>query len=504
MHRAIVIMILAVFIFNPLYSEILTMSSDGIFTSAASLDEAIQRNCIKVVVTSELTSGESDIYREWPTDITLEIMEGGSIKNTTNFNISSYFIAGNYKVFKGANISFSNGQDSINPEWWGITGVDDQIAINNAIASLPVNGGKVALLPKRYNITGTIVMNKPGVELSGIGAIINTVSNIDSSIKIENEFNILKDVQITKEHCVSVNYAIYITGNNHQLESISSMNQKYPIFIKTVGLRDSHITRVRINGDTDYKSGIIISSDYSVNNTITDCSLQYATYGIEFTGVSHPSHLYKSEGWMITGTSLMCLKGGIVGDCITSLSVVACMLDLNEEWGIRLTNGHTATIANNWFGVANSTSFIGIYATNGTFSQIIATGNTFVGDGAIKSAAIEYNCTNSIFSGNTLENIAGGRYFNHTNTVFGNNYDSSSPLVVSADGGSTTTLIEGRLLAENIQVSKGLIVEGLDIRGGLTGVATTTFGGATLPDKAAGFITIKIYGEYYKIPYYKP
>jgi hypothetical protein len=435
------------------------------------------------------------------TDRAINVMAGGSIivGGVNVFTTNGPFAAGQYQAFAGSGtVKFPAGS-TVRPEWAGITGVADDVGINKVINYLPGGSGTV-LAPGAYHISGTINMIQQHTTLDMTGGSVTSSTSMTSYFNIQNYFNTLKGVSIGKTGG-TVTQAIYITGRNQNIIDVNSMDAKFPIFMTCENMWDSHITRLRVDGDVSGRSGVIIAAAQSVNNTVTDCSLQYQGKGIYFYSNGAGNNC---EGWLITGTTMMMLNTAIRGDYITSLQVSNCMLDLNSIFGIVLTNGHTALISNNWFGTVVGATITHVVAGN-NFPYLVVTGNKFTGVGKTLSRAISSTSPFAIVSGNAMENIAGGVVMWSNSTVFGNTYDSNSSPMSQVQG---TLLVEGGLNvnAGDLTVGAGnfSVAGTIGFNAMLAGSATSTPGGYALPALAKEFITVTVNGVARKIATYEP
>lgn len=64
-------------------------------------------------------------------------------------------------------------------------GVNDQEEINAAIQALPANGGEILILDGSYNLSGSIVMDKPNIVLSGCGSatVLNATASYNAAFR---------------------------------------------------------------------------------------------------------------------------------------------------------------------------------------------------------------------------------------------------------------------------------------------------------------------------------
>lgn len=135
----------------------------------------------KIIVDTALNSTFSNIssatLHKWPSDRSLEITKGGSISNTTKFEIDSDLTAGSYQIFAGTGRVM--GLRVSRPEWFsGVT----YAQINKAIDALPTTGGTVDAtgLQGAQTITGQVLVNKNNVTVK-FGAATFTLSGITAS-----------------------------------------------------------------------------------------------------------------------------------------------------------------------------------------------------------------------------------------------------------------------------------------------------------------------------------
>ncbi len=92
---------------------------------------------------------------------------GSGFAGPGTLTINGPFNAGSYQVFSGfvtGSVTFGAGSVAeVYPEWWGITGTADEIAINKALAAFY----KVKLLTKTYTLAATISGIRTGSILEG-------------------------------------------------------------------------------------------------------------------------------------------------------------------------------------------------------------------------------------------------------------------------------------------------------------------------------------------------
>lgn len=109
-----------------------------------------------------------------PSNITIKVERGAviSIASGKILTIKGTFEAGTYQVFSyigsgEARFAPSAIKEAF-PEWWGVHGKDDQVAINRAIRAVP-KGSTIRLLNKSYILNGTVTIDKDGIYLQGSG-----------------------------------------------------------------------------------------------------------------------------------------------------------------------------------------------------------------------------------------------------------------------------------------------------------------------------------------------
>lgn len=143
----------------------------GIPYSPGSLSIAATSNSCKntnVVVTSALSAVQSNIssatVHSWPIDRSLEVRKGGSVSNTTKFNVNGPVKAGLYKIFNGPGTV--SGLNEARVEWFGAdnTGnIDSTTAWNNAVSA-----SKIIKATGNYLIIGTVTISGISTKIIGV------------------------------------------------------------------------------------------------------------------------------------------------------------------------------------------------------------------------------------------------------------------------------------------------------------------------------------------------
>jgi len=111
-----------------------------------------------------------------PANVALRFEQGGmvNIASGVTLTINGGLEAGMYQIFACAGpgkVAFGTGAvRAVFPEWWGVTGAGDEVAINAALNALPSEGGMVNL-SKNYTTANTIFFSKNGVKLHGTSRI---------------------------------------------------------------------------------------------------------------------------------------------------------------------------------------------------------------------------------------------------------------------------------------------------------------------------------------------
>ncbi len=109
-----------------------------------------------------------------PSNVTLKVERGAviTIADGKVLTINGTIEAGTYRIFScigtGRALLGPGSSPEAFPEWWGVTGADDQTPINRAIAAVPI-GSTVKLSNKSYFLNGPVIINRDGIQLKGSG-----------------------------------------------------------------------------------------------------------------------------------------------------------------------------------------------------------------------------------------------------------------------------------------------------------------------------------------------
>lgn len=117
-----------------------------------------------------------DIYQA------LDVNRGRIITVATGqtLTIDGPFLPGSFHVFTGTGtgvVKFGgNACHEIFPEWWNVDGTADEVQIQQAIESVSgLTGATIKLLPKDYNTTSTITVNRDRINILGSGEMATRI-----------------------------------------------------------------------------------------------------------------------------------------------------------------------------------------------------------------------------------------------------------------------------------------------------------------------------------------
>ncbi len=131
-------------------AAILLVSPNGSYVVEPTLEHArTSANCAgrTVVVTSALSPAQSNILSAWPSDRALKIERGGSIANSTVFDLTGVeFSAGLYQVFAGCGVV--KGLKYAYSDWFGIVGTGDESLKVQAFLTAASGGSAVFTSPQ--------------------------------------------------------------------------------------------------------------------------------------------------------------------------------------------------------------------------------------------------------------------------------------------------------------------------------------------------------------------
>lgn len=205
-------------------------------------------------------------------------------------------------------------------------GTDDQEEINQAIASLPVTGGKILLLNGIYNITAKIAINKANITIEGMGSgtklrhrLVNEnyplielqrgnyckitnlyIQGFGASISDDESDNDL--ISVKNSSYITISDLTVLSSKNAAINIISSGNisihnniirqaKQNGIIIEggsEIIIENNTIRDIKTEADIDIISGdnIIVSNNLCLNNYVGNHSIhvQFDTINILVTG----------------------------------------------------------------------------------------------------------------------------------------------------------------------------------------------------------------------------
>jgi hypothetical protein len=294
-----------------------------------------------VVVTSSLSSAQSNISGNWPANIALKVEKGGSINNTTTFNMDRYgsFEAGLYPCLLGSGGVTLPVNVLIQLLWFGATGnyvANDTVPIRRAIASAPPYGHV------HFNNCSTAYL-------------------VDSTDTISHTFTIGNPITITSDPHALIKLAA--SSNLHQLLYghmfvVSSHDVTLDGLQVDANYRNNPFT-TNYGAYSDASAGAIVllngvaSSDgYAVNYNIKNCTI----YDSGFTSIGIGSLGPSSVPTMMTGITLdnNTIYGGLQDQIPIAFAKDVKILNGHYYNGSQyMVHPYTAathiTIANNYF-----------------------------------------------------------------------------------------------------------------------------------------------------------
>lgn len=317
------------------------------------------------------------------------------------------------------------------PEIFGAIGdgvADDTVAVNKAVTwnNFDVTNMQITVLFRGiYNVSSKIIM--PGrtsfSTLEFQKSTLRAIANMDAILELEDTACItINGLQLRKAPGVAVPTGIRLTGIRHFIHDLSG-DQGWESFIHMINLKESHLSGIRLDNDVQNRTGTIIKSDYSVNNTITRSFIGYAHIGLHCTTASHPVHNYKSEGIKFAENITVYIQNAVKVDFGTAIDVVNNVLDFCSGIAVFYTNGQNSTVSQNWIASIETNNFIGVGSGTG-YANVIVTENHFVrSTGA--GRAVSLNSPHAICIGNTINNLDFG-FVRPDSIVSGNHSDSAN------------------------------------------------------------------------------
>ena len=167
-------------------------------------------------------------------------------------------------------------------------GTADDVEINAAIQALPAAGGEVVILDGTYNLTGSILVNKNNVTLSGNG-----------------RSTILKRAFYGGYSKPSL---IYVTSSNKTIQflSLDGVNSSYagPTSDNIYLYRSSTNTIIG-NTCNDGTSGILLNSNSENNTVIGNSCIRGTGTASDYTSYQYTIKVDNSNNNLIAGNNIM-------------------------------------------------------------------------------------------------------------------------------------------------------------------------------------------------------
>jgi len=215
-----------------------------------------------------------------PANVSLRVEQGAilSLSNNAALTINGKLQAGPYKIFSGSGtVSLGSPKAVADPEWWGVTGTADNVAIQAALNAAPI----VRLQPTTYNLTGTIVIPS-NRELIGSGpsTIVHESSTLNYAFDIYNVSNIkISNIKFTGSEYYTSSGCATIWGASAGTNSNVVINNCWfddvnGTAITAGGAHNWSISNCYINGTGEH--GIYCSLADGV--TITNVSVQNTNF----------------------------------------------------------------------------------------------------------------------------------------------------------------------------------------------------------------------------------
>lgn len=306
------------------------------------------------------------------------------------------------------------------------TGIDDQLVINTAIASLPVNGGRVLLLAGTFAISASVIIARSNVALEGegFGFWDGFVPGGTSTAKATSA----EGAGMTKIKATSANFNL-IKIDNTPAEPNGVDNRRKSVAIRNLYLYGASqaasgkagIYCVDLNRPTDQLiiesvfvhntyDGMDITADapHITKNTVMDCGNRGIVLGTTTGGIygyiadnviadiggDGIVVTINCQGSMIVNNTVVRCEVGI-NNAADETNVSDNQLNLNRSVGI-FTSGRAIIKGNR---ITSGLGY-GIWAFNGTGGSIIT--NNYAADMKVKSCIRIQGHNDSVVANNVV------------------------------------------------------------------------------------------------------
>lgn len=315
------------------------------------------------------------------------------------------------------------------------------------------------------------LLNSPCSSMTSDGEIVR-VSKVDittnfniNTLKFEN-INFapyFSAPELTKDYLFNINYSETYWNNikilppstgkkinnifnikesiRHLFERIQcSCNDSLIDTFFDLGLvKESGFVDLRIDIDTQNKTGTIFKLQSCVNNWISGGMYGYGQFFINCDPESYPDTSYKSEGILINNTIVVHFENPLNVRSITALQINNSIFDFCREKFFEFTLGSHSMITNCWFANTDDSSIIdppAIVASN-MYDGICLANNSFINNNGNNSTPLfsinpSSNANSQIYA-NQVESFSEGVILNcdYFANMFTNKSSSHIPIINS-------------------------------------------------------------------------
>lgn len=336
-------------------------------------------------ITSALTAAQSNILSACPANRKIIIDEGGSINNTTTFQINGSFEAGIRQVFGGSGAVIFGSPGDLYPQWFGVKGdgtTDDYAALTKTATTAVASGQRTVKLPN-----GTFMVSQPwqisgfSVEGSGIGSVIMAKSNntigvvlLDNSIlgySTDGKYSNFRIVGNSANVTGAV-YGLMVSGNAlyNTFDKIRINDVKGPGVIIT----PASSTRPTLNTFTNVHVDSGLSDGWTVHGGKTNTLINCAAEEVSGTGFNFIGDVENPEEYvLISPYTEKTVKHGLYAKNTFGLKVISPLIQ-DYDYGQSGTVGHGIWLDQNNFTTIDSASVS--TPTRGTSYTYVVTGGS--------------------------------------------------------------------------------------------------------------------------------